>query len=258
MSESDFSTSLFKDRFLETEMDEESHTYRVKNNTGYISVTTLIGKYCQPFDKEDAVKRASKKKEHKGKTEKQILTEWDEKAHNASSNGKGFHGFAENFLLSGNSIDQVVPDSKEKEYFVNFYKDFLFDKEVIYLEKILYNEYYKVVGTIDALVYCPTHNILYFIDWKTNEKISVTNKWQNFKPPINRYEQCSKEIYTLQISLYRWIIEKEILNINSPPTMKNLLVHFSKLNSNYQVHELNYYKFSVVQLLEDFKKGTTL
>lgn len=246
--------SLFENQFLEVSFDHKSHTYRINDNEGFISVTTLIKKFEPEFDVEDATKKALRKPENKGKTKDQLQTEWKAKGESSSNKGSSIHNYIENTLK--NIPVEVDPRFQiEKDYFNNFQEDFLKNKNVVYSEKILYLKTFKIVGTIDCLVYCPEEDILYFIDWKTNEKISYENRYRNFKPPLQKYQHCSKEIYTLQLSMYRYIIENTILN-NYPslPNMKNILVHLSKENRNYQIHELPYYKYSVQQILKQYNQ----
>lgn len=233
----------FENKFTDIIFDEIKHKYYV-NNKELISVTTLIDRYCQEFNQEEALERSSKKLK---KSKEEILKEWKKKMLDSSNKGKFIHFFIEKYLKKEKTIEGEY--SIEIEYFINFYNDFLKNKFIIYIEKIIYNLEYKIAGTIDCLVYCPINNILYFIDWKTNEKIEDKNKYQKLLKPLMIYDQCEKEIYSIQLSLYRFIIENEI-NLGNYDK-KNILIHLSEKNNNYKMIELPYYKYSISLLLKD-------
>jgi len=245
--------SIFENQFEDIEFDDETHSYKVKDATDtLISVTTLIHKYSQPFDSDKIASRVAK---DRNVDKDELLKSWQDKGESSANKGKHLHKFIEEYCKHQQEFKMDLY-SEEKAQFIKFYQDFLSDKVVIYLEKILYLRSANLAGTIDCLVYCPINDILYFIDWKSNEKISTYNKFQKLKPPLSRYEQCSKEIYTIQLSLYRYIIEEVILNksqgFSSKTQVKNLLIHFSKLNESYVIMELPYYKYSTIELLKHY------
>ena len=80
--------------------NEEEHKYTDDLGNGYISVTTLIGKYTQEFKIEEiaaACERIGKNPRHpkyqkyKGKTKKQILWEWEQETIKACDKGTKKH-----------------------------------------------------------------------------------------------------------------------------------------------------------------------
>jgi hypothetical protein len=245
--------NTFHKYFNDISFNEESHTYR-KNNEDFISVTSLLHHYSQPFDSD---KIASKTAKSRGVSKESLLKEWKEKGDTSAKKGTYIHKTIENYLSNKKEINTNLY-STEINQFINFYNDFLNNKEIIYLEKVLYNEHYKIAGTIDCLVYDSKENMLYYIDWKTNEKFTISNKYQKLKKPLNKYEQSNKEVYGLQLSFYRYIVEETVLQNETLKNMKdkckNIVVQFSELNNNYMIHELPYYKYSVVQVLDHYNK----
>lgn len=244
---------IFNKYFNDISFNEESHTYR-KNNEDFISVTSLLHHYSQPFNA-DLI--ASKTAKSRGVSKESLLKEWKEKGDTSAQKGRYIHKTIENYLTDKKEINTNLY-SKEINQFINFYNDFLYDKEILYLEKVLYNEYYKIAGTIDCLTYDKKENKLYYIDWKTNEKFTFSNKYQKLKKPLNKYEQSNKEVYGLQLSFYRYIVEESVLQKESLNDMKdksqNIVVQFSEANENYVIHELSYYKYSVIQTLNHYNK----
>lgn len=245
--------NTFQEYFNDIYFNEESHTYR-KNNEDFISVTSLLHNYSEPFDS-DVI--ASKTAKSRGVTKESLLKEWKEKGDTSAKKGKHIHKVIENYLKNKNEINTNLY-SIEINQFLNFYNDFLQDKQIIYLEKVLYNDYYKIAGTIDCLAYDNKENVLYYIDWKTNEKFTVSNKYQKLKKPLNKYEQSNKEVYSLQLSFYRYIVEESVLQNKSLDYLMdksvNMVVQFSEQNDNYKIHNLSYYKYSVIQTLNHYNK----
>lgn len=245
--------NTFQEYFNDISFNDESHTYR-KNNEDFISVTSLLHNYSEPFDS-DVI--ASKTAKSRGVTKESLLKEWKEKGDTSAKKGKHIHKIIENYLKNKNEINTNLY-SIEINQFLNFYNEFLYNKEIIYLEKVLYNDYYKIAGTIDCLAYDSKENVLYYIDWKTNEKFTISNKYQKLKKPLNKYEQSNKEVYSLQLSFYRYIIEQSVLQNKSLDYLMdksvNMVVQFSEQNDNYKIHNLSYYKYSVVQTLNHYNK----
>lgn len=248
----------FLNAFQDIQFNSDTHTYRVKNYSNpFISVTTLIDLYSHQFDSDAiATKTAKKRKIDK----KDLLDEWEQKKNVSIDKGKYIHSFIENRIKVKNYEDNTNLYQKEKSYFLDFEEKFLKDKSILYSEKVLYNSENHLAGTIDCLAYDEKDNKLYYIDWKTNEKISSNNKYQNLKFPLNKYQQCSKEIYALQLSFYRYMIETEVIDKDS--SLSNLLnnsinyiVQINESNDTYQIIELPYYKYSVNQTLKHYNKG---
>ena len=248
----------FTNVFTDIEFNSDTHTYRVKNySEPFISVTTLIDLYCHEFQSDQiATKTAKKRKVNK----QDLLDEWEQKKNASIDKGKFIHNFIENRIKIKNYEDPTNLYPKERSQFLDFEECFLKDKTILYSEKVLYNSENRLAGTIDCLAYDKLENKLYYIDWKTNEKISVSNKYNNLKFPLNKYQQCGKEIYGLQLSFYRYMIETEVLDKDeSLSVLKNnsvnYVVQFNELNETFTILELPYYKYSVNQTLKHYNKG---
>jgi len=248
---------IFHESFSNVIYDEKNHKYFV-NNKNLISATTLIDKYCQPFDIDRIAETTAKKR---NVSKESLIEEWNNKSEKSKNRGTHFHKFIESFLKNNQvDIENETNHLKIKNQFLNFYNDFIKDKTLIYFEKVLYLEEQGIAGTIDCLMFDEKDKILYFIDWKTNDEISMVNKYQNMNFPLNRLDQSSFNIYSLQISLYRYMIENVILNNsleweNLKDKSKNILVQFSELKETYSVYDLPYLKYSVVQLLNHYNKN---
>lgn len=187
--------------------NEEEHKYTDDLGNGYISVTTLIGKYTQEFKKEEiaaACERIGKNPRHpkyqkyKGKTKKQILWEWEQETIKACDKGTKKHNYLETAIKTCNgyklnangfindriyTIDDIVGSHKygklNLEYFVKTgirekYPDIfsliaaLVTKGYhIYAEIGVYDSQNLVSGLIDILLIRDKEFII--LDWKTNK-----------------------------------------------------------------------------------------
>lgn len=250
-------TDYFQNVFLDIQFNPDTHTYQVKDfSNNFISVTTLIDKYCHHFESDSISKKTAAKR---GISQEELLSEWELKKNASVDKGKTIHSFIENRLKFENYQDSTNLYQKEREQFLDFENKFLKGKTVLYSEKVLYDTKNQLAGTIDCLVYDEADKKLFYIDWKTNEKISFSNKYQNLKSPLNKYQQCSKEIYSLQLSFYRYMIECEVIDKNDSlahlkNNSTNMLVQLNEANEGYTIIELPYYKYSVIQTLNHYNK----
>jgi ATP-dependent exoDNAse (exonuclease V) beta subunit len=61
---------------------------------------------------------------------------------------------------------------------------------------------------VDQLFFNEKSGKLEIWDWKTNKKIDKKNRWQQFKEPISHLDVCELNTYSLQLSLYKYIITR--------------------------------------------------
>ena len=252
---------LFTDTFSEIEFNKEKHIYRVKGEE-YISTTTLLKEFVPEFDTKEISKKVSKKT---GVSQESIIQDWKDKGDNGREIGSALHKHIENEVLNLPYEKPKVQDSnldllnKKILQFDKFKKDYLVNKEIVGSEIIIYDEDYKIAGTIDCLIYDLKENIFWFVDWKSNKKISQENKYSNLLPPLQRYENSSFNQYTLQLSVYRYIVEKNIFK-NLPNSENilnnsiNMIVNFPEDEDTYKIYYTQYFRFSVQQLLNIRKK----
>lgn len=116
-----------------------------------------------------------------------------------------------------------------------------------------------MAGQIDLLI--KDGNDIYIVDYKTNKKLdeksffdTKTKKSQMMKYPINNLMDCNKVHYTLQLSLYAWMLQQ----INPDFVVKKLiLVHYDH-SGNVTEHEVEYLKDDVERLLKYHRKQCVL
>jgi ATP-dependent exoDNAse (exonuclease V) beta subunit len=219
--------------------DEKSHTYtNSQTEDKYISVTTLLGKYKVPFDKE---KHSLRVAEREGVTQEMVLEMWEQENKKATDRGTKIHKLMENYVSYGEKVEDY--DWMYKSYdkiasnHINKYKK-------VYSENLLYNHKYKVAGTAD-LIY--DHGDFFTVgDFKTNKKFKYTSDFDElFKQPVDHLTYCEFNNYALQLSMYAYMYE-EITN----KKCKKIVVFYLK-EDKWQAIHCNYLKSDIKSILDD-------
>ena len=199
---------------------EDGHTYESieEDNIEWLSVTSLVGKLKPKFDKEGQAKKSAKNKNSKwyGMTVEQIIQAWDNETERAINLGNFYHNQRESDMLDFKTIERngtevpivkplinengikLAPDQK--------LTDGVYPEHLVYLKSVGLCGQADVVEVVDGYI-----NIN---DYKTNKEIKekgYTN-WEGitskmFKP-INHLDDCNLNHYSLQLSIYAYIIKK--------------------------------------------------
>lgn len=85
----------------------------------------------------------------------------------------------------------------------------------VYPELRLHNTKYKIAGTSDQVLVLPGKKII-IRDWKTNKEIKTSNKYDKFFYPVAHFDNCEYVKYSLQLSLYGYMLEQfgyEVIDI---------------------------------------------
>ena len=118
-------------------------------------------------------------------------------------------------------------------------------------EFIVYDEEWGISGTVDQLFYNTVANELQIWDWKTNKEIKSHNRFSKLNAPLNHLDDCNFNIYSLQLGMYKKIIEKNTnLKIG-----KLFLCHISEKNSKYATYRCDDMSRELDIIVEDFCKN---
>lgn len=275
--------------------NDELHKYFDVNDESkqYISVTTLIGKFEQPFDKEfwsaykalekliskdswviEKKSLLAKKKFDKeilsiynitdndfNREQQAILDEWDKTNRESCERGTKIHSELENsFYKTKHNISLQKFGIGGKFECKKDYSDL--DLEYgVYPEYLIYYEDkdLRLAGQIDLIV--KSGNDIIICDWKTNKKIekkggfnTSTKQTTKMKFPLNTLDDANYWHYTLQLSTYAWMLQKLHPEFN----IKDLvLVHFDH-NNNQTVYHIDYLKKDVERMLYYYRKQIML
>jgi len=193
--------------------NEEKHIYTVDGDSNYTSVTTLIHKFFPHFDADEVIKKMKKGKnwgpdnQYYGMSNKAIKDKWSQSGKEASSLGTLMHLNIEYWY---NNLPFTPKFESTLEY--NLFQKYLSDHKdyVAYrTEWAVFSTKYKIAGSIDMIYHDPQDPEKFIIaDWKRSKEIKWDNKWETGKPPIDHIPHCNYWHYTLQLNVYRLILEK--------------------------------------------------
>lgn len=195
-----------KTDFDQIKFNPSFHTYtcddkRLKN------VTSLVSKVKRPFDREGM---SAKKAQERGITQAEILAEWDGKATASREKGTFVHEHIEQVLTNGLIDDPILALNEtlpEVEAFNNFWSKAA-ERLIPYkTEWIVGDIELGIAGMVDAVMFCPGTGQHHILDWKTG-KLESENGFGNMLQPFDHLDDCSLNHYSLQLSIYQIILQR--------------------------------------------------
>lgn len=191
----------------------------------------------------------------------EILDEYAVKRKTATDRGTKIHSELENEFYNKSQFNF-------KRYgFDELGGDFVCKKDYyeLDLDRGVYPEYFisvtsrdgllRVAGMIDLLVI--DGNDAYICDHKTNAEIHMTSYYDKFKKkhktmkfPLSNLQDCSYIHYSLQMSLYGYLLQQIRPELN----IKSLMIHHIDHDGNEKLIKCEYLKDDVERMLKHFKK----
>ena len=226
--------------------DEETHTYTIDGSKeGWSSCTQFIHGFVQEFDADTIIKKmmASPKwpaSKYFGMTAEAIKKQWSDSANEASTAGTRMHLDIEHYNNAepvGNLAgDDWAPNaSVEWDYFLAYETWRKKNGFVPYrTEWLVFKEDIKLAGSIDMLYMKPDGSLAIY-DWKRAKEIKYENSFQNMQPPLDHLPDTNYWHYSLQLNIYRRILE-ELYGFH---VSEMALVVLHPNNPKYQVIRLN-------------------
>ena len=190
----------------------------------------------------------------------EILKSWDDTRDEACGHGSYVHEIMEtsfygntHFDLSNFGCPQICGDYTCIKG--NYHLDLDNGIYPEFLMSYVTPEGLRIAGQADLIV--KSGNDISVLDWKTNREIkkrsfynSTKKKNVMMKFPLNNIEDCNYNIYTLQLSLYAYMLQK----LNPDFNIKDLkLVHISR-DAKQTVYDLEYRKDDVERMLKHYAK----
>lgn len=218
--------------------NEEDHSYHNADGIRYTGVTTLLSKYKLGFDSDAMSKYKSLKdflpedkfaqlKKHAGgwenvykfyekvcskseeyqigleKIKTAYLTEWDLAGKTGSEDGSLEHDLREKDVMENGFL------FKGKHYpYSNKNITEITDKDCcVCTELLLWDHNNKIAGLADIVVF--DNGVFHILDFKTNKKIGKYGfNGAKLLSPFSDLPECEYSIYTLQLNIYSYMIEK--------------------------------------------------
>jgi hypothetical protein len=194
-----------------------NHKYVSEDKTDWLSVTSFIGNFKQPFEADKIAKKCSTNKKSKwyGLTPEEIKEAWKAEANRATTLGTWYHNQRENDLCQISDMERhgvTVPVIKPIEKEGIKYSPEQKLKEGIYPEHMVYLRSAGICGQSDLVEV--VNGKVHITDYKTNKEIKVEGftNWegvtQKMSSPVSHLDDCNLNHYALQLSMYMFIILK--------------------------------------------------
>lgn len=235
---------------LSVKFSEEGHTYIDNNGVSYLSGTSLIKPFFTEFDSIKISERCSKNQNNPkyfGRDPEDIRAEWEKEATRGRTEGDNVHLYGEQSIQN---LPRPKPISKRcKAIFkqIDIVVTWLLKKYILIgVEFIVFSPELLVAGMIDLLMYDPTTDSILVFDYKQNKEITTENNFQSGLDPIDHLSDTDINHYTLQLSLYEFILKTEGY---FPEDMKykKQLIHLSEVG--HKVITLMDYEYEVKEIL---------
>ena len=265
------------------QFEEESHTYTIDGTrAGWISCTGFIHHFFEEFNADAVITKmmASRKwpeSKYYGMTPAAIKAQWDAKRDAASAAGTRMHLDIEHFYnalpavwgAEGRlpeatagagtrtvDIDAGVAAMREADswephagpewnYFCAYQRAHGSKFEPFRTEWLVFDEEHKVAGSID-MVYKKPDGTLAIYDWKRSEEIKMENKFQSCFGPVDHLPDTNYWHYSLQLNIYRYILQKHYGYVVS----ELALVILHPLNSSWRVIKVNMMDDEIAGMME--------
>jgi len=221
---------------------EDIHKYELKDDPEFefTSCTTFAKYFFEPFDKIGIANNlAGSHQRYMDKSPQEIVEQWDESA----VEGTLVHAEVEKFIK-----ENEEPTHPKSKIAAKWIKEHLIeiDRYEIFSEVIVYSKEIALAGTIDLLIYDKLTKTYKIVDWKTNKRIDTTsynNKTGNHKTTAHLMD-CKFIHYSIQLSLYRYILEKYYGLTVSGAAISHLA------EDNVRIYKTEYYKAEIEEMLK--------
>lgn len=238
--------------------EEETHKYTIDGvRDGWISCTGFIHGFFEAFDPDAVIAKmmASRKwpeSKYFGMTAEAIKKQWSDSGTEASAAGTRMHLDIERYNnaspvgnLAGDDYEPML--GTEWSYFLAYEKFHRIPRGFVPFrtEWLVFKEDIKLAGSID-MIYKKPDGTLAIYDWKRAKDMKYENSFQNGLPPLDHLPDTNYWHYSLQLNIYRRILEEFYGVVVS----ELALVVLHPINSNYQVIMLNRMDDEVTDMFE--------
>lgn len=227
--------------------EEETHTYTIDGiKSGWTSCTGFIHSFFEEFNPDEVIAKMMKsrnwpKSKYFGMTAEEIKKQWSDSGAEASTAGTRMHLDIERFNNAepvGNLAgDEYEPNpSAEWNYFLEYDRRYREKKGFVpyRTEWLVFKEEIKLAGSID-MVYMKPDGTLAIYDWKRAKDMKFENSFQSGKVPLDHLPDTNYWHYSLQLNIYRRILQEKYGMIVS----ELALVVLHPINPSFRVVMLN-------------------
>ena len=244
--------------------EEETHTYTIDGSReGWTSCTGFIHTYFAPFEPDVVIEKMMKSsrwkpggesyEKYNGMTPEEIKKKWSDDGGESSGLGTRMHLDIEHYNNAepvGNlAADEYEPNlGTEWSYFLSYERKHRLKHGFVPFrtEWLVFKEDIKLAGSID-MVYMKPDGTLAIYDWKRAKEIKFDNKYQTGLSPLEHLPDTNYWHYSLQLNIYRRILE-ELYGVS---VSELALVVLHPINSSYRVVQLNRMDDEVTAMFAD-------
>ena len=179
----------------------ETHSYFI-TGIQLQSVTNFIGEFFSKFDVDT---HSARKAAQLGISQDEVREMWSSKGRQSADFGTKVHKYAE---CKAKNLPLPTADSLKMQGYFNAVDKMMADNNVrvIDAERRIGSLPLLLGGTIDLL--SKRDSRVFISDWKTNACIDLDNKYLKFGiNPLHEVQDCNFNHYSLQLSLYAFILE---------------------------------------------------
>jgi len=188
-------------------------------------------------------------KRYVDKNEAGLIKEWAE----SGIAGTAVHKELEDYILSLRQTPINLPKARGGKEWIDKMLDGN-DRYDWYPEVILYSKELGISGTIDLLLIDRETGIVYVFDWKTNKKIARTEFMgkKGKHPATADLDNCNYIHYALQLSLYRFLLERFYDCVVSDLYIVHLTEDNEELKTRegYKLIKCNYLESTILEMLK--------
>jgi len=197
----------------------QQHKYNSVEPDGinWLSVTSFISNFKQPFEADLIAEKSSKSKKSKwyGMTPEAIKDAWKSEANRATTLGTWYHNCREKDICEVETMERhgvVIPVVKPIEKEGIKYSPNQKLSSGVYPEHMVYLKSSGLCGQSDLVEV--VNGEVHITDYKTNKEIKAEGytNWegvtQKMLPPLSHLDDCNLNHYTLQLSIYMFMILK--------------------------------------------------
>ena len=241
---------------------KENHIYEINGDKSFTSTTTFIHLFFPHFDSVKVIKKMRSSPNwvnspYFGMTDQEITDKWDKKCKHSAEMGTMLHEYIED--VYNQEADREPPDVIKKEISLfNSFQIEVVDKlgyKPYRTEWYIYDEDIKIAGSIDMVFLKDPSDDSHvsIFDWKRVIALKECNPFQIARKPIQHLDDCNFNIYSLQLNMYKYILETKYNKILDE--MKLVVIHPD--NENYIVKDVPVMSDEIRAMIEHRKLHIT-
>ena len=199
----------------------EEHVYKIDEEEAPRSVTSLLHSFEIPFDGLEVAGRmqrspnwTQRQKEFTKQdgfimTPEEMAEAWNMNGRIQAARGTLMHYQIEQWL---NGFEVPLPHSIEFKCFLRFAEDFLQARGLLPFrtEMSMFHCGLCCAGQADFLAFDPSTDTFVLLDWKRSKRIDYQNAYgERLLAPLEELDRCNYSMYSLQLNMYRYILESE-------------------------------------------------